>query len=347
VKQLFFFLLIVLSTTQVWAWGHRGHEIVGKIAQSELSPQAQEALAKLFGKNLNLGVEATFPDRVRGNRTYDRFKPWHYADHPTLTLAKVLGNNFPKPENQKPEEKAAIPFIESLIKDHAYLVADHAPKGDALQALFFLEGVLKSPRSTKEQKIFAIRYIAHILGDIHMPLHIGSGLDTGGNACVVKWKGESEKVFHNEDGDAKVPMNLHIVWDDQIPDEKLCGSTSCSSDQYSQLLRSEYKDTIKNQKLVWIQGTSLDWAKESGDFREKIYPVIKDANGEPVVVEGKISGRPYCKKGNETIAAEYIPDLGAEYYGTWKQTAEVRMIQAGLRLAARLNAVLGGVTRRQ
>lgn len=333
-------LAIVFSVNHAWAWGDRGHEIVGHIAQAELSPTARAALVKLFGTGVNLGVEATFPDKMRSNRTYDRFKPWHYADQPDLTLEKVLGANFPKPESLKPAEREAIPFIEGLIKDVPYLIADHAPKGDALQALFFLEGILKSPRSTKEQKMFAVRYIAHIVGDIHMPLHIGSGLDTGGNSCFVKWKGQEEKVFHNADGDVKVPMNLHIVWDDQIPDERLCGSQSCSSEQYADILRAENKDMIKNKKRTWVRGTSLDWAKESGDFRESIYPVVKDAEGQPLKIEGKIAGRPYCKKGNEAIASDAKPDLGTEYYNTWKQTAELRILQAGYRLAARLNVVL-------
>ncbi|MEQ1876689.1 MAG: S1/P1 nuclease [Bdellovibrionia bacterium] len=334
-------LLLCFASAQAFAWGHRGHEMVGHVAQDELSPRARKILEKLFGKNVILGVEATFPDRVRSNKAYDRFKPWHYADQPALTIADVLGKNFPKPEDQKPAEKEAIPFMERLLADQPYLLANHAPAGDALQALFFLEGILKSPRSSAEQKVFAIRYIAHITGDIHMPLHIGSGLDTGGNSCSVKWKGQATKKYDDASGSAVVPMNLHIVWDDQIPDEKLCGNTSCTSREYYELLRKENALEIKKMKKRWSAGTSMDWGKESGDFREKIYPVVLNSEGKPVEVEGKIPGRPYCKKSStEVLDDAMVPDLGDAYYKQWRKTAELRILQAGYRLAARLNALL-------
>jgi hypothetical protein len=335
--KMFFVGLLSLISLNAHGWGDRGHEIVGHIAQDELTPSARRALEKLLGRDFKLANEATWPDHVRSNRTYDRFKPWHYADHPDTTLPDVLGKNFPNPEDLKPEEKAALPFVEGLLKDQPYLLVNHAPKGDALQALMMLENMFTSPRATKEQKTFAIRYIAHILGDIHMPLHIGSGKDAGANSCLVRWKGESDISYPSDNGPVKVPINLHIVWDNLIPDERKCGSTSCGSREYASLLEREYIKEVALNKSKWLRGSHLDWAKESSDIREKIYPVVKDADGNPVQIEGKLAGRPYCKKGNEEIPIDQRPGLDANYYSNWRETAELRLLQAGHRLASRLN----------
>ncbi|HEX4925075.1 MAG TPA: S1/P1 nuclease [Bdellovibrionales bacterium] len=338
--KLIALLSILLLSQNASAWGDRGHEMVGHLAQEQLTPRAKRAIETILGRDFKLANEATWPDKMRSNRTFDRFKPWHYADHPATTLADVLGKNFPKPEDLKENEKAALPFVGGLLDDHPYLLVNHAPKGDALAALNLLENLIRSPRAKKEQKIFAIRYIAHIVGDIHMPLHIGSGLDAGGNSCLVKWQGREKKIFQTENGPVEYDMNIHIVWDDEIPDTRVCGKGPCDSLEYAQLLSREYQKEIAQNKHKWVRGSHLDWAKESADFRESVYPVVKDASGLPVQAEGKPAGRPYCKtSATDVIDSKLKPDLADAYYTQWKKIAETRILQAGHRLGAMLNVI--------
>lgn len=48
----------------------------------------------------------------------------------------------------------------------------------------------------------ALLFLAHFMGDVHQPLHVGFTSDKGGNAIHVKWFGSKH--------------NLHEVWDDEF-----------------------------------------------------------------------------------------------------------------------------------
>ena len=48
----------------------------------------------------------------------------------------------------------------------------------------------------------ALKFLVHLVGDIHQPLHVGRREDRGGNLIQVQWFGE--------------PSNLHKVWDEQL-----------------------------------------------------------------------------------------------------------------------------------
>lgn len=50
-----------------------------------------------------------------------------------------------------------------------------------------------------EERLTALKYVVHLEGDAHQPLHAGYGDDKGGNTCQVRWDGRGS--------------NLHHVWD--------------------------------------------------------------------------------------------------------------------------------------
>jgi S1/P1 Nuclease len=59
--------------------------------------------------------------------------------------------------------------------------------------------VLKSPDAPRNEKRIALRFVAHLVGDIHQPLHAGFADDRGGNSVDVRFNGRKE--------------NLHSLWD--------------------------------------------------------------------------------------------------------------------------------------
>src|SRR5688500_11648263 len=82
---------LLFSSSSVFAWGAKGHQIVGNIAQDNLSKHAKKALEEIFGEDFSLAKESVWPDEVRSIRTMDRFKPWHFADYPNVTLQSIIG----------------------------------------------------------------------------------------------------------------------------------------------------------------------------------------------------------------------------------------------------------------
>lgn len=79
--------------------------------------------------------------------------------------------------------------------------ADVGPpeEGDAITALEQSSNTVNNGDASLEEKQLALRFIVHIIGDLHQPLHVGNGKDRGGNDFLVTFFGEVS--------------NLHSVWD--------------------------------------------------------------------------------------------------------------------------------------
>ena len=79
-------------------------------------------------------------------------------------------------------------------------------EGDALTALERFAAIVRNRQKTRDERTLALRFIIHIIGDLHQPLHVGNGIDRGGNDVKVTWFGEQS--------------NLHTVWDSKMIDRQ-------------------------------------------------------------------------------------------------------------------------------
>jgi hypothetical protein len=127
----------------------------------------------------------------------------------------------------------------------------NAPEtGDAVTALKMFSGQLKNPNSSFELKQRALRFIVHIIGDLHQPLHAGNGTDKGGNDLKLN--------FFWEDS------NLHRVWDSGLIERSRLSYTEWTA-------RLSIKITpIQAQR--WMVTDPLIWIAESTKIRDGIYP---------------------------------------------------------------------------
>jgi hypothetical protein len=102
------------------------------------------------------------------------------------------------------------------------------------------ERLLANPRASREDRLFALRLVVHLVGDIHQPLHAADNGDAGGNKVQI---GQGEN-------------NLHKAWDSGI--------------LKSMIRRSNPQDTAQ----AWLekhraevsqlaQGSGADWERES------------------------------------------------------------------------------------
>lgn len=63
---------------------------------------------------------------------------------------------------------------------------------------------LKSRTLSAEDQRDYLRYLIHMVGDMHCPMHAGHRSDLGRNTVPVKWFG--------------APTNLHSIWDSKLVD---------------------------------------------------------------------------------------------------------------------------------
>ena len=126
-------------------------------------------------------------------------------------------------------------------------------KGDIVQAIKLCKIKLKSNDTSIEEKAFHLRFLVHLVGDIHQPLHVGRSEDRGGNNIKVKWFGDDS--------------NLHRVWDSEMINTYLMSYT-----EFAQHLDVNY-DYSSIRTL-----TENEWVNESQGMVKKIYSEAKNGD---------------------------------------------------------------------
>jgi hypothetical protein len=253
------------------AWGKTGHRVVAAIADTQLSGLARAQIEQILGRGESLDEAANWPDEMRsapGAFWQKTATPWHYVT------------------------------LNGIIYDHA------PPEGDALEALARFSKTLKDPDASREDRQTALRFIVHLVGDLHQPLHVGKCCDKGGNDVKVTWFGK--------------PTNLHAVWDSQIVDEEQLSFTELAAKLERHISPA---DVVK-----WWDINPRDWTSESAEIRDTLYPSARDL---PKLPKGK-----KLKKGEQLL-----PDLSYGYVYKFTPVMERRLQQAGVRLAAYLNDI--------
>jgi len=271
-------LFIGSLNSSLMAWGPTGHRIVGEIAQKELNAKTL-LIVKDILTNESLAQVSTWADEIKSDP--DRYRhtfSWHYMTWPS---------------GQDEYDYHGDGELLKSIQDNIKIVRNvHAPKID---------------RAT------ALKFLVHLVGDLHQPLHVGNGLDMGGNACQV--------IFHGE------RVNLHALWD-----ERLIEKTSLSYSEFVNFLL-EKRSTLKGSEL---ERRILHWARESRTLRDKIYPAEVD---KPKSAKTFIFMKDYCRRDIDHVDSE-LPNLGYQYSYQFKDDLEKRLLLGGVRLGALLNEIL-------
>jgi nuclease S1 len=81
---------------------------------------------------------------------------------------------------------------------------DDPKKGCIVDKLMEFGNVLGDPARPVEERRVALRFVVHLVGDLHQPLHVGDNHDRGGNDTQVRWFNRGS--------------NMHRVWDSDIID---------------------------------------------------------------------------------------------------------------------------------
>jgi hypothetical protein len=207
------------SIQQVHAWGQTGHRITGSIAEQYLTDDAKAAIKQLL-PNESLAEASTYADEMRSNP--DEFwqkeaRPYHYVTVPQGKHYHEVG---------APEE------------------------GDAFTALQKFSKIVKDATAPLKERQRALRFIVHIIGDLHQPLHAGNGTDKGGNDVKLE--------FFWDDS------NLHRVWDSGLIDRRQLSYTEWTN-WLSEKITPE-------QSAAWNTIDPLIYIAESVAIRDTIYP---------------------------------------------------------------------------
>jgi hypothetical protein len=216
--------LLTLSSLQLFAWGPKGHRIVGAIAQAHLTDPARQQVLLLLG-NTNLADVANWADDIKGQRreTYG----WHFVDIPKDSSGFSQARDCYQPNDTRPYTK----------DDHHNCVVDR---------IDMFRQTLANKNAPQSDRVEALKFLVHFIGDVHQPFH-AIGEARGGNDIHVTEFGSTQC------GDW--PCNLHFVWDIDLIEH-----TGRSEADYVAYL--EQLIASKNLQAK-AGGTPQDWANES------------------------------------------------------------------------------------
>lgn len=159
-------VLLALHVQAVHGWGNAGHRIVADLAWTQLTPQARVAVNRLLAlePGATLASVSTWADDTRDDTT----RRWHFVNFPE-------GACRYDPARDCPDGQCVVAAGDRQI---AVLGDSTAPDAQRLQAL---------------------KYVVHLVADVHQPLHAGHFEDRGGNRYQLQAFGEG--------------TNLHALWD--------------------------------------------------------------------------------------------------------------------------------------
>lgn len=288
--------MVTLScvTTPAFAWGDEGHEVVGLIAKHYLDPAVAAKVNTLLAGDTtqltttkNIDSEATWADHYRAKDTanYNQTHNWHFVD------LEIAG---------PPDLKAAC-FGEPPLKG---ATAFNGPPNDCVvDKINEFVAELRDPATSQQERLFALQFILHFVGDLHQPLHSSDANDRGGNDKKVQAVPALPKSAGKSSGE------LHGFWDTQF-----VAVQGKSAATVANTLIGNITDAKRQQ---WSSGTANDWAIET-------YAVSKVNAYGPLPAPGA--------SGIYTLPATYVKNA--------KSVVANQLSKAGVRLAFVLNDAL-------
>lgn len=206
-------LIVSLVVPNALAWGGSGHKITARLAQEKLSDGAERKVREILGTRWMADV-ASLPDDWRKNEGAQMTSVWHFVN------TRIEDDTYDQPRDC-PGDQCVV----EQIKD--------------------MTDALSNPEASQSAKRDALIYIIHFVGDVHQPMHAGSGTvngksDRGGNEIKVRFNG--------------MDSNLHAVWD-----SGLISRRGFNVAQYVEHLEENVVAELEDD----ANGTPADWANES------------------------------------------------------------------------------------
>ena len=219
------------------AWGDEGHEIVALIAAHELTGTARRRVEALLSTDRSglvrddrIAAESTWADRYRdsgrgrGGSRRRRTSRWHFADielrSPDLAAA-CYG---------EPALPPGVPASRGPARD---CVVDKVVQFDR---------ELRAADTPPTERLRALQFLLHLVGDLHQPLHCADDHDRGGNARRVI----------GPDGRRS---NLHREWDTVF--------VAGLGRSPAQVAAALVQRITPAERRRWRRGLPADWALET------------------------------------------------------------------------------------
>lgn len=305
-------LLIACAVPSALAWGRLGHEAIGTLATDLLNEKARLRIKKILGTD-ELAAAAMWLDELRSaekgkgalakdaeaaafNKKYADNPKWHFVNLPLNSATYSRGSRFA-------EDNDVVHTLDAAIA--------------------VLEG-----RSRKFTPAQAVRIVAHLVGDLHQPLHVGTGFFDLRNPDAPKLVIDPANTNNRAEdlGGNKIQVGrmafdtLHAYWDTQLVEAAAGTGNAAKLAGRMRGALQPAKWATPGDHRAWAEA----WATDSVHEAEFAY--------RGLIYKG---ARLTERKSLTVIEAELPPD----YERIQKQRALVQLAKAAFHLAELFNAI--------
>ncbi len=220
-------LALFVAVPAAQAWGPMGHSIVAELAQRHLSPAAEQQVEHLLAADhtTSLAAIASWPDEIRNDPSqqtlWKQTSKLHYIDFQSDTCEYVPPRDCP----------GGLCVIDAL--NHYVSVLGDRSQSDA-------------------NRLQALKFVVHFIGDEHQPLHANFQQDKGGNEYQVQMDGKGTQ--------------LHRVWD-----SGLLYTRGLDWKAYADVLDVQTPVALPAPRAP-LDNPYAQWAEESCQITRDIYP---------------------------------------------------------------------------
>jgi hypothetical protein len=335
-------LLIAVIAASAEAFGPSGHRLVGAIADVNLAddPTVAAKVASLLD-GLTLRDVATLPDEIK---SWDACGKKHGPSNAPVTGRTRL--------NDELRAFVAANPCDGTPSHHEFHYTDVPVAGNERYAsgpvgrsefdivhmipfcVHVLTGKIPEDNERKITKSVAVILLAHYLGDIHQPLHVGAEyfdaagrpVEPASDEYFADQGGNKLTLFTLVRGQEKSAGKFHGYWDSQTVTNAFSGRTDSSV----------AKDLGRREPDDWkLSGDADTWAEQMAD---EILPVAREAHERLQYRSVK------TKHGARDISSGKAVERrqrGGTYYAVWAyRQIKGEVHKAGWRLAALLEAAL-------
>jgi len=253
-------LLALLIPTAANAYWDYGHETVARIAMRNVTPGTRAAVQRMLARSDLLETPTC------SARTVEEASVW--AD-----CIKTLGPRFSYAYSWHYQNvNICEPFDLNSACADGNCVARQIERDVKL---------LKDRSVPLRERIQALAFLIHFVGDLHMPLHAGDRGDLGGNRA---------RAAYGDYGTER--LNLHSIWDGLLAERAISTPPS--------LVRAYSAE----ERSAFAAGSVEDWSRESWQVARDV--VYASAYGDPC------GEAPQRARLDEATIAKLVPPARAQ-----------------------------------
>jgi hypothetical protein len=222
IRRLFLAFLLLVAPAPAFAWWEYGHETVATIAWLSVSPRTRAGIDRLLRQSRLLDTP-TCPAR-----TIEQASIWP-------DCIKTLGERF---------SFASTWHYQNVNVCQPFDQASACRDGNCVSAQIERNlRLLADRRVPARERLFALAFVVHLVGDLHQPLHAGDRGDLGGNRVAASY------------GLIAGRTNLHAIWDGYLADRGISNPPGGPRGILAGLGDAD--------RAAMRQGSVTDWARES------------------------------------------------------------------------------------